>query len=154
MLTQGAFAQIGKFGIVGILNTIIDFTIFNVLTGTRLKVPKIPANICSTTVAMVFSFVANREEVFLAGRSGDPVAQAVLFFLVTGFGLYVLQTGVLYLVLYRWKWPTRLVDWILHTAYPKHTPSDDFLLRNGAKAAGTMVSLIWNFFMYKYVVFR
>lgn len=150
----GAVAQVGKFGVVGVINTVIDFAIFNALTGTRLKVPKIPANIFSTTIAMVFSFFANRQEVFLAGRSGDPVAQAVLFFLVTGFGLYVLQTGVLYLLLYRWQWPTLLVDWVLRVSSPKQSPAEDLVLRNGAKAAGTIVSLIWNFFMYKYVVFR
>lgn len=154
MVTQGAVAQVGKFGVVGIINTAVDFAIFNILAGTRLKVPKIPANIFSTTVAMVFSFFANRQEVFLAGRSGDPVAQALLFFLVTGFGLYVLQTGVLYLLLYKWQWPTRLVDWVLRVSGPKQTPAVDVVLRNGAKAAGTVVSLIWNFFMYKYVVFR
>ena len=154
MVTQGAITQVGKFGIVGILNTIIDFGIFNALTGTRLKLAKIPANIISTTVAMVFSFFANRQEVFLAGQSGNPVMQALLFFIVTGFGLYVLQNGVIYVILYRWKWPTQLVDRILHIRNPDESGSADVILRNGAKAVGTVVSLTWNFFVYKYVVFR
>jgi putative flippase GtrA len=153
MVTQGAVAQVGKFGVVGLLNTVIDFSIFNFLSGWRLKVDKIPANICSTTVAMVFSFFANREAVFLAG-SGNPVIQAILFFVVTGFGLYVLQTGVLYLLLYRWKWPAKSVAGLLKITGTQRRLSNDLVLRNGAKAGGTVVSLIWNFIMYKYVVFR
>jgi putative flippase GtrA len=153
MVTHGAVAQVGKFGIVGILNTAIDFGIFNALSGSRLKVAKVPANICSTTVAMVFSFFANRDAVFHAG-TGNPFTQALLFFLITGFGLYVLQTGVLYLLMYRWEWPTNLVDRLLKLSNRTQNAAVDLVLRNSAKAAGTVVSLIWNFFMYKYVVFR
>ncbi|HUC86733.1 MAG TPA: GtrA family protein [Candidatus Saccharimonadales bacterium] len=144
--------QIGKFGIVGVLNTVIDFSIFNFLTG-RLRVAKIVANICSTTVAMVFSFVANRDAVFHAG-SGNPLDQAILFFIATGFGLYVLQTGVFYLLLHRWQWPYQVAVWTVDLRrFPKRI-STDVVHRNGVKICGTIVSLIWNFILYKYVVFR
>ena len=144
--------QAGKFGIVGILNTLIDFTLFNVLSSKYVRMPKIAANICSTTVAMVFSFFANRQAVF-AGGSGDPVTQAISFFAVTGFGLYVLQTGVLYLLLNHWKWPERLVHHALKVTRLNKRFSTDFVLKNCAKATAVGVSLFWNFFMYKYVVF-
>ncbi len=145
-------AQIGKFGIVGVLNTLIDFSIFNFLTG-RLKIAKIPSNICSTTVAMLFSFIANRDAVFQAG-SGNPVTQAALFFITTAFGLYVLQSGIFHIMLELWEWPRRVAEWIVRSFYVGKHVSTDFVLRNGVKICGTIVSLIWNFILYKYVVFR
>lgn len=145
--------QVGKFGIVGILNTLLDFLIFNLLSSKLFRVPKVAANICSTTVAMVFSFFANRQAVFTSG-TGDPVVQAVLFFVVTGFGLYVLQTGILHLVVNKWKWPLRLVTAVLRISHLERLMSPDFVLKNGGKAFATLFSLTWNFFLYKYVVFR
>jgi putative flippase GtrA len=152
VFSHEAIAQVGKFGIVGILNTVLDFVIFNILSSKRVGMGKIPANICSTTVAMIFSFFANRTAVFEAG-SGDPAKQAVLFFVVTGFGLYVLQSGVLYLLLRQWKWPAKLTTAFLKVTHLNKRFSTDFVLKNGAKVVATLVSLTWNFFMYKYVVF-
>ena len=153
--THGGLAQVGRFGVVGVLNTLIDFTIFNVLTSRFVRFPKIAANICSTTVAMLFSFVANRQEVFNGGSS-NPAVQIPLFFLITGFGVYGLQNLVLYFLLYRWRWPTQLGTRVLkRLGIKKHFELDlDVLLRNGAKISATLVSLTWNFFMYKFVVFR
>jgi len=148
----GSLAQVGKFGLVGILNTLIDFGIFNALTSGG-RVSKVKANLCSTSVAMIFSFTANRQAVF-AGQRGNPWEQAALFFVVTGIGVYGLQTGVLYLLVNRWRWPTRLVHRVLALAGAGSRNLDDVLLRNGGKACGTVVSLTWNFFLYKYVVFR
>jgi putative flippase GtrA len=149
---SGLGTQIGKFGIIGVINTIIDFGIFNFLTG-GLKLHKIPSNICSTTVAMIFSFIANRDAVFHAG-SGNPFEQGVLFFAVTGFGLYVLQTGVFYMLLDYWAWPQRLVARAVRRIDSVAQISTDFALRNSVKVCGTIVSLVWNFILYKYVVFR
>ena len=152
-VTSGGLAQVGRFGIVGILNTLIDFSIFNALSGRPLKFPKIVANTCSTSVAMLFSFFANREAVF-SGGSSNPVTQVILFFVATGFGIYVLQNGALYLLLYKWRWPTRVITHFLNVTGLKRRLSLDFALRNGAKVAATVLSLVWNFFLYKYVVFR
>jgi putative flippase GtrA len=149
---HGIAAQIGKFGVVGVFNTLIDFGIFNFLTG-KLRVAKILANICSTTVAMIFSFIANRDAVFHAG-TGNPATQAVLFFITTGFGLYVLQSGVFYLMLNRWRWPLRLAKRLVKWLNLLERTSTDVIQRNGVKACGTVISLIWNFILYKYVVFR
>lgn len=151
-LSSGA-VQAGKFGIVGILNTLLDFVIFNLLTSRFFRVPKVAANIFSTTVAMTFSFFANRQAVFTAG-TGDPVTQAVLFFAVTGFGLWVLQTGILHLVVDKWRWPRALTAWALRITSLGRLISTEFALKNGGKAFATLFSLAWNFVMYKYLVFR
>jgi putative flippase GtrA len=148
----GSLAQVGKFGLVGVLNTLIDFGIFNALTSGG-RVSKVKANLCSTSVAMIFSFTANRQEVF-AGQRGNPWEQAALFFVVTGIGVYGLQTGVLYLLVNRWQWPAQMVRRGLKLGGMQRHRLDDVLLRNGGKACGTVVSLTWNFVLYKYVVFR
>ncbi len=151
-MAVGSLAQVGKFGLVGVLNTLIDFSIFNALS-SRAKFSKVKANLCSTTIAMVFSFVVNRQDVFRGDR-GNPFEQAVLFFVVTAIGVYLLQTGVLYLITSKWNWPARLVSSALKATGNQRRNLDDVLLRNGGKACGTVVSLTWNFVLYKYVVFR
>lgn len=147
-----SLAQAGKFGVVGVINTVIDFSIFNALTAGG-RVADVAANICSTTVAMIFSFVANRDAVFHGG-SGNPFAQAVVFFAVTAIGVWVLQTGVLYLVADRWTWPRRWLTRVLHLHHRGRNLPLDLIVRNTGKISGTVVSLIWNFLLYKYVVFR
>jgi putative flippase GtrA len=144
--------RVGKFGAVGVLNTAIDFTIYNVLYavfGLHLLV----ANLISTTIAMIFSFFANRNLVFKA-QAGHPVKQAVLFLLVTGFGLYVLQLGTLHLLTSVWTGPVNVATSIVHTLGLGNTFSDTFVRNNAAKVVATLVSLVWNYIVYKRVVFR
>jgi putative flippase GtrA len=141
--------RVGKFGIVGILNTVIDFTIYNVLS-SRAGLTLVQANIVSTTIAMVFSFLANKHVVFQKDE-GSSVKQAVLFFAVTAFGLYVLQTGTIKLLTDVWLVPVSLGISAAHAL--GITGHDQLVAKNGAKALATMVSLTWNYIMYKKVVF-
>lgn len=126
-----------KFGLVGVINTIVDFSILNILVhffGLLL----VPANIISTTCAMLTSFTLNKKAVFPeAGR--DHLRQLVLFFAVTLTGVWVVQTGVMFSV-YQLVEP--LVSW----------PSA--VLLNIAKIAGIGVGLVWNYMWYSRVVFR
>lgn len=141
--------RVGKFGIVGILNTVIDFIIYNVLS-SRAGLTLVQANIGSTTIAMVFSFLANKHVVFQKDE-GSSAKQAVLFFAVTAFGLYVLQTGTIKLLTDVWLVP---VSFGISAAHALGiTGHDQFVAKNGAKALATMVSLTWNYIMYKKVVF-
>ena len=143
-------ARISRFGLVGIFNTLLDFTIFNTLSSKRIGWSKIQANTASTTVAMISSFVINRGFVF--GGQGNPLVQALLFFGVTAFGLYVLQNGVIYLLTKTWKWPRAVTEKITRS---HHIPLEsDFVLKNSAKIVGTVVSFIWNYVLYGRIVFR
>lgn len=152
--SRAEIKRIGKFGAVGIINTLIDFALFNffskfILVGTA---GVIPSNIISTTTAMIFSFFANKTLVFKSDR-GSVVRQAVIFFAVTGFGLWVIQSGVIYVLIHIWTAPLELaVRIIRHLGISWF--NDDFYINNGAKAAATVVSLTWNYVMYKKVVFR
>lgn len=141
----------GKFGVIGIINTLLDFTIFNVET-KYLGLQVIPANIVSTTIAMVFSFTANRQIVF-GGRGKAVWRQGVSFLAVTAVGLYVIQLGIIHLLVIDWPAPLHLGVHIVR-GLGINVFSDGFYINNGAKAIATVASLAWNYIMYKRVVFR
>ncbi|HSX47984.1 MAG TPA: GtrA family protein [Candidatus Nanoarchaeia archaeon] len=149
----GEVKRVGKFGIVGVINTVIDLGLYNILSGTSVGLSLIGANIISTTVAMIFSFFANQRYVFEA--EGKSIwRQAIVFFPVTAIGLYVIQNGVIYFLTKSWTGPLDLGISIAHAIGVSHFLSDGFLFKNGAKAAATILSLCWNYIMYKKVVFR
>jgi putative flippase GtrA len=144
--------RVGKFGLVGIINTLIDFAIYNVLFGLYGLDVRL-ANIVSTTCAMAFSFTANKQLVF-ARKSGSILKQAITFYAVTAFGLYVLQTGTIHILAHIWTAPLELAVSMVHGLGLEPIFSDTFIINNGAKAVGTVLSLTWNYMMYKKVVFR
>jgi putative flippase GtrA len=150
LATTDEVARISRFGVTGIFVTLLDFAIFNVLSSKSIGLSKIRANTVSTTIAMICSFFINRSFVFRG--EGNEVQQAFLFFTFTAFGLYVLQNSVIYLLTEYLKWPRRLA---IRIASSRHIPLEpDFILKNGAKAVGTVVSLIWNYLLYGRIVFR
>jgi len=142
-------SRVGKFGLVGILNTFIDFTIYNVLS-SFVGLSLVRSNIVSTSVAMVFSFAANKQVVF-AKHKGSVAKQAVVFFIVTAVGLYVIQTGAIKLLSEIWLAPVTLILAIAHGL--NVVGHDQFIAKNSAKAIATVLSLTWNYIMYKKVVF-
>ncbi|QQR51933.1 GtrA family protein [bacterium] len=144
--------RVGKFGLVGILNTLLDFVIFNVL-GHFAHLSAVPANLISTTCAMTFSFFANKEMVFKR-TGGSMLKQGLIFYTVTAFGLYVLQTGTIHILTDVWTYPTMLAADVSHILGLNQWSGDTFIVKNTAKAAGTVLSLVWNYLMYKLVVFR
>ena len=152
MLAASEIVTVGKFGAVGVVNTLLDFAIYNVLTTKKIGLTKIRANIVSTSITMVISFLLQKQVVFQQG-DGNPWLQAVKFFAVTAVGLYLLQNAVIYLFTKYWKWPKVWVDAILKALHLNKLLSSDFALKNGAKVAGTVVSLTWNYLMYKRIVF-
>jgi putative flippase GtrA len=105
----------------------------------------------STTVAMIFSFIANKRLVFKKA-GGNIVRELVLFWLVSAFGVYFLQTGVIKLLTDVWVAPLNDVVSLAHSA--GIMGHDAFIIKNSAKIIGTLISLTWNFFMYKKVVFN
>jgi len=145
--------NVAKFGLVGILNTFVDFLIFNVLTNKRIGWKKIPANLVSTTIAMIVSFSLNRGFVFNA-TGGNIYVQSLEFFLVTAFGLYVLQNIVIHFLLNIWQWPVDLAWKIVKAIKLGKLLSQDFVRKNSAKAAATLVSLTWNYLMFSFIVFK
>ncbi|MEI6741745.1 MAG: GtrA family protein [bacterium] len=159
-------AQVGRFGLVGILNTLVDFVVLNILVATIL--PKnmtifsvnifgntyditglILAGILSGTAAMINSFVFNKNFTFKAKKLSTR--KLVLFFIITAAGLYLIRPVVLYLFTNLWIWPSQLAynisSWL-------HLPfSRDFTDINLALVAAIAVVLVYNYLMYKYFIF-
>lgn len=145
--------RVGKFGAVGLINTAIDLVLYNLLSSSAVGLSLIGANLISTTAAMIFSFFANQRFVFKPVHQSLG-RQALTFFPITAFGLYVLQTGVIKLLTAYWTSPLHLVIIIVHAIGLSAIFKDDFVVKNGAKAAAILVSLTWNYIMYKKVVFK
>ncbi len=150
---QTEIKQVGKFGLVGIINTLLDFGLFNLFTSSLVGFSLYQANIISTTVAMAFSFFANKRLVFKQ-EGGNLLKQALVFVAVTGFGLWVLQNGIIKLLVDVWPAPLNLAYSVVQVLGLDQILSQDFVTKNGAKAVATLVSLTWNYVLYKKVVFK
>lgn len=151
-ISRAELVRITKFGAVGAINTVIDFVIYN-LASSELGLSLVVANLISTTVAMVFSYFANRQVVFAKSKSTRPLHhQLALFYIISAFGVYVLQSLVIVLLTTWWPWPLDHLLTLLHLT-GSHT-SSAFVTKNAAKAVATIVSLTWNYIMYKKVVFK
>lgn len=157
-------SRVGRFGVIGILNTALDFALYNLLS--LIGLPLYAANICSTAVAMAFSYQANKHVVF-ADHDHVPDGQTIRFFAVTAIGLWVIQTGIIQLLTdhiaigaLNLSFHTPITVGIsaahaagLGTVILPHVFSDSFLVRNGAKIFGIIFSMTWNYLLYRNVVF-
>ena len=126
------------FSIIGGINTALDFIILFVLTSFGIKI--FIANIFSTGITFIISFLMNKKITFksVSNNKKELIREMVLFILVTLFGLWVIQNIV------------------ISTAMPIF----ENLLKNKrislllSKLIATIFSLIWNFILYKKVVFK
>lgn len=128
-------SQLIRFGLIGVINTALDFGLLFILKSIGLMATT--ANIFSTSIAFVFSFFANKKYTFRSSAT-NIVREMILFVAVTLFGLWVLQTGVIWLVL----------------------PHLSKLLRSSemgllvTKLIATAVSMTWNYILYDKLVFK
>ena len=143
--------RVGKFGIVGVINTVIDFTILNVLH-SLFGMGIIESNLISTTVAMLFSFIVNRKYVF-TGHETSVWRQGSTFLMVTAIGLYGLQTVIIHLLTVTWTGPLGLAVRVVRALGLGGVLSANIVITNGAKTIATLATLIWNYLLYKRVVF-
>jgi putative flippase GtrA len=128
-------AEKARFGLVGIVNTAIDFGILFVLVA--LGLPTIASNFVSTSVALVFSFFANKSFTF-RHKGKNSTRQVVLFFAITLFGLWVIQP---------------IIIGGATIALGSFTSAKYLVLLVG-KVLATVVTLIWNYLLYRKYVFK
>lgn len=139
--------QAGKFGLVGILNTAIDLGIFNILTQV-FKLFVVPANIISVSIAIINSYIWNKNWTFEDKSKDNLTGQFVKFVLFSLVGMSI-QTLVVWLLAAKWTltgiWAYKVVDFIgLEKFF-----SQSFVVNNWAKVWGIGLALIWNFIAYK-----
>jgi putative flippase GtrA len=129
-------AQKSRFAITGAIATTIDFGIL--LGLNALGVNSIAANYVSTTTAFCFSFFANRHFTFKA-TDGHVGKQMLMFVAVTLFGIWVLQPPIIFLSEKVIEQYVSLPSWVLLVL---------------GKLAATLVTLVWNYYLYSRVVFK
>lgn len=124
-----------RFGIVGVVNTLVDFGVLLALTSAG--VPPAIANYPSSTAAVVVSFIGNKKYTFQT--KGTKLKREIsLFLLFTFFCTLVLQPITIL-----------LVQWLLSPF-----GLDIVLVAFIAKCFATVVTLVWNYYTYSRFVFK
>jgi putative flippase GtrA len=133
------FRQIGRFAIVGVLNTVLDFAVLNVLISASGIAEGVVATSfagISFTVAVINSYYWNKYWTF--ELKGKVEREFLQFFVVSlvGFGLNI---GAFHTV--------------VNIIGPAGNATPEAWANLG-KLAGTFAGLIWNFIGYKFIVFK
>ena len=126
-----------KFVLIGGFNTALDFAI---LFGLKFfGVPELVANSFSTGTTFIISFILNKKITFKStGKTRQQLAhEMILFTVVTLFGLWAIQTFII---------------WALKPIFLPILSENLALFL--AKIIATIFSMIWNFILYKKVVFK
>jgi len=124
-----------RFALVGGLNTAVDFVVLFFLVA--LGLPTIPSNIASTSIALVFSFFANKTFTF-KDASKNTKRQFAVFLLITLFGLWVIQPLIIE--------GTRLLI--------ESLALNSFAVLFIGKLLATVVTTIWNYLLYRKYIFK
>lgn len=146
--------QLSKFAVVGVINTLVDLLGFNVLRKfTKLKA--VVASYISSTVAMINSYVLNKYWTFQSQQSGSGAAtEAAKFFFSTIIGVYVIHNGLVWIFSEKFTLFSKIAYAITSKLPILNKLSQRFVYDNVAKVAGIGGSLVWNFILYKFWVFR
>lgn len=139
-----------RFAVVGVLNTVINFTILNVVF-YAFGLNRYVASIIATVIAVLISFILNRNFVF-AHKEGRQVRQLVMFITVTLFGIVVSQTVYVasnLLLQGNEAWAVNLIDSLTGIELPA-----SFVSINLSNLFGTITAMVWNYNGYRLFVFK
>lgn len=129
--------QLAKFGLVGVLNTAIDFGILNFLssyTGATQGIALIPIKTFAFSIALINSYFWNKGWVF----EGKKKVSTLTFVGVSAAGIAI-NVGAVYIL-------TTVIQ------HPLNISNDIWL--NIANVGATGLSLVWNFLGYRLIVFK
>ena len=132
--------QVIRYGMVGALNTLIDFATLNILVAIWGVVSGFPLVLCNAVaflVANLNSYFLNKKWTF-AEESGSSMKQ-YLFYLTLTIGGLIINSLILYLIV---------------AAFPRPTSLSPTLWVNVAKVGATAASMIWNYLACRFIVFR
>ncbi|AKM80563.1 TPA: GtrA family protein [Candidatus Saccharibacteria bacterium] len=136
-----------RFIIAGCTNTGFDFVLLNSLVFIIGAFPVL-ANSISVSIGIVISYFLNHYFVF---RSKSPISykKFLSFFVVTGFSSLIIQG----LIIYGFEVMTAS-EWGRSLFLINQMNKDAALELNIAKAVAVSVGMVWNFMLYKYVIFK
>jgi len=124
-----------RFALVGGTNTAIDFGIL--FTLKLIGLPEIPSNFISTSIALIFSFFANKKFTFKDTNTQDKT-QFIKFLSITLFGLWIIQPVIL---------------WFFNLIL-KPLSLDSYVVLLIGKIFATCVTLVWNYILYRKFVYK
>ncbi|MGE5390632.1 MAG: glycosyltransferase [Deltaproteobacteria bacterium] len=129
--------QLMRFGFTGLINTVIDFAIFNLflsLTGWTNGPGLLVINLIAVTAAATNSFYMNRHYTFRASAQSTQFRQ---FIIATLCGMALNSLGVM-----------------LFSKLAVFTPWTATEALNLGKLCGAVISAVWNFLLYRHWVFK
>lgn len=138
--------QLRRFLVNGVFVTLLDFIILNILAAAGVWF--LLANIISTSIAVIVSYRINKKWVF---QSDSQMHTFIMFVAVTLFGAYILQGSILYLF-HEYGIGVGSAAQSAFSAVGIDI-SREFLLLNISKVVATFATAVWNFVLYKKVVF-
>lgn len=133
-----------RFAIVGGIGSVIDFGVFNLLTGTIdfFKTHAVWATVISFILAVISNFTWNRLWTYPDSRSRPLSRQLTQFVTVSVIGLFIRTP------LFAWLEKV-LIEYITpRLSYEQVTPV--FLAHNIALATVILVVMLWNYFANRY----
>jgi putative flippase GtrA len=125
-----------KFGAVGVINTVLDFLIYNLLLG----IGPLKAKVVSTVVATTASYVMNRQWTFGERDKTSVRREYVLF-----FGLNLVGLAIQLAVLGGAKYGL---------GFDENGTTADKIWLNVANAFGIGVAMVFRFWAYRAFVFK
>lgn len=133
-----------KFGVVGIIGSVIDFGVLNLLT-IVFKVPFIISSIISFALAVINNFILNRIWTYPETRQSSIVKPLVQFAIVSCLGLAI-RVPLL-----------TVMDKFLIGLAEKYVPNlltPTIVGHNLALAFVIGVVMLWNFFVNRFWTFK
>ncbi|MCO1595134.1 GtrA family protein [Micromonospora sp. RHAY321] len=123
-----------KFGIVGGINTVINYAVFNALALTVFADGQLKATVIATIVATITSYLMNRHWTYRDRPKSALRREYVLFFLFNATGL-IIELGVL-------------------AAAKYGLGVHGLLALNVAKTGGVLLATLFRFWSYRTFVFQ
>lgn len=138
--------KIVRFASIGVINTLTDLLLLNILV-FAFGLKFIYANLISASISISLSYFWNH---FLVFKQQNPVSLKLFirFFIITGFGILIIQTGVIYVLGHIIK-PSDVASH-LNISYSLAK----VISVNVAKIIAVVFSMIWNFVLYNLAVFK
>ncbi|MFI9641934.1 GtrA family protein [Micromonospora sp. NPDC051925] len=123
-----------KFGVVGGVNTVINYAVFNALALTVFVDGQLKATVIATIVATITSYLMNRHWTYRDRPKAALQREYALFFLFNGAGL-IIELGVLAAAKYGLGF-------------------NSLLALNVAKTGGVLLATLFRFWSYRTFVFQ
>jgi putative flippase GtrA len=140
--------KVVRFMVVGCFNTVLDTSIL--LFGYKiLGLNELIANTISVSIAITVSYFLNHRIVFRY-HEHYSLKRYLHFFAVTGISIILIQDLIIYLAT-KVFWP---VSTSRITVILGHSWSLKTIELLGAKIAAVLIAMVWNFLLYKYIIFK